>query len=112
MSHLAVLICRIEDENQPEQLTRLQRIDLPVVEVDQLQPETALDALESQTLAAGQEVMRQLLLREWEAVDRQLVENYQLLFPPGSGRARWVPATESGHPSGDAPPAAPGLLPP
>ena len=83
MSHLRVLICRVDDERHPEQMTELQRIDLPAVDPQQLTPATALDALEAQSLTTGQEVMRRLLGQQWQEVDRQLAAETQRLSPPG-----------------------------
>jgi hypothetical protein len=80
MSHLRVLICRVDEE----QMTELERIDLPAVDPQQLRPETALDALETQSLATGQEVMRRLLGQQWQEVDRQLAADTQRLSPPGN----------------------------
>ena len=82
MSHLRVLICRVDDENHPEQMTELQRIDLPAVDPQQLTPETALDTLEAQSLTTGQEVMRCLLGQQWQEVDRQLTAEAKRLSPP------------------------------
>ena len=84
MSHLRVLICRVDDEHHPEQMTELERIDLPAVAPQQLTPETAVDALETQSLATGQEVMRRLLGQQWQEVDRQLAAATQRLSPPGN----------------------------
>jgi hypothetical protein len=84
MSHLRVLICRVDDEQHPEQMTELQRIDLPAVDPQQLTPETAVDALEAQSLATGQEVTRRLLGQQWQEVDQQLAAEAQRLSPPGS----------------------------
>jgi hypothetical protein len=84
MSHLRVLICRVEDEQHPEQMTELQRIDLPAVDPQQLTPETAVDALESQSLATGQELMRRLLGQQWQELDQQLAAETKRLSPPGS----------------------------
>jgi hypothetical protein len=42
MSHLRVLICRVDDEANPDQMTELHSIDLPVVEPGKMRPETAL----------------------------------------------------------------------
>jgi len=83
MSHLRVLICRVDDEQHPDQMTELQRIDLPAPDLQQLTPETALDELETQSLATGQEVMRRLLGQQWQEVDRQLAADTQRLSPPG-----------------------------
>jgi hypothetical protein len=86
MSRFSVWICR-QDEDQPERLTPVRRIDVPVVSAEPLTPETALEELEAQTLATGQTVMRHLLLEQWQALDDQCVAEYQRLFPPGSDPA-------------------------
>jgi hypothetical protein len=82
MSRFSIWICR-EDEDQPERLTPVRRIEVPAVSAEQLTPETALEELEAQTLTTGQEVMRHLLLAQWQALDDQCVAEYQRLFPPG-----------------------------
>ncbi len=82
MSHLRVLICRVDDEAHPDQMTELHRFDLPAVDPGQMQPETALDELEAQVLAVGRGVMRHLLKSQWEEVDRLLVEQYRRRFSP------------------------------
>jgi len=82
MSHLRVLICRVDDEASPDQMTELHSIDLPAVEPGQMQQETALDELETEVLAVGQDVMRHLMKSQWEEVDRLLVEAYQRRFSP------------------------------
>jgi hypothetical protein len=82
MSHLRVLICRVDDEANPDQMTELHSIDLPDVEPEQMQPETALDELETEVLAVGQDVMRHLMKSQWAEVDRLLVEAYQRRFSP------------------------------
>lgn len=85
MSHLRVLICRVDDEANPDQMSELHSFDLPAVAPEQMEPETALDEMETEVLTIGQEVMRQLLKSQWEAVDRLLVEQYQEHFPPRDG---------------------------
>ena len=82
MSRFSIWICR-QDEDQPERLTPVRRIDVPTVSVDPRTPETTLEELEAQTLATGQVVMRQLLQAQWQALDAQCVADYQRLFPPG-----------------------------
>jgi hypothetical protein len=82
MSHLRVLICRVDDEAKPDQMTELHSVDLPGVDPGQMQPETALDELETEVLAVGQDVMRHLMKSQWEEVDRLLVEAYQRRFSP------------------------------
>ena len=83
MSHLCVLICRVDDDSNPDQMTELHRIDLPPADPSHLKPETSLDELETQTLAIGREVMRKLLVEQWKEIDRLPVEDYQKSFPPG-----------------------------
>src|SRR5437899_347598 len=73
MSRLRIVIQRIEDETQPERVIELDRIEVPHLDARSLEKETALDHLETQTLAQGQEVMRHLLVRQWEGVEQQLV---------------------------------------
>lgn len=85
MSHLRVLICRVDDETQPDQMTELHSFDAPNVDPDQLEPETALDEMEAGVLAVGQEVMRHLLKSQWEEVDKLLVEEYQRRSSPSDG---------------------------
>ena len=84
MSHLRVLICRVDDEH-PEQMTELQRLDLPAVDPQQLTPETAIDTLEAQSLATGQELIRRLLGQQWQELDQQLAAETKRLSPPGRG---------------------------
>ena len=62
MSRLRILICRVDDEEQPDQMTELHSFDVPAVAAEHLKPETALDELEAGVLTVGQEVMRRLQL--------------------------------------------------
>jgi len=87
MSHLRVLICRVDDEEQPDQMTELHSFDLTDIDPEQMKPETALDELETGVLTIGQEVMRHLLRSQWEEVDKLLVEQYQEHFSPSGGEA-------------------------
>jgi hypothetical protein len=108
MSRYYVLICRCDDDTQPDHLTELDRIEVATPDAGSLQKETALDHLEALTLAKGQEVMRHLLVRQWEHVDAQLAESHRELFSPVSGEGGRPPAPQSGQPAGDSPSAAPG----
>ena len=58
MSRLCILLCRVEDEADPDTLTELHRVDLPAVESARLAPETARDPLEARALTPGNEGMR------------------------------------------------------
>lgn len=83
MSHLRVLICRVEDD--PKEMTELHRFDLPGVDPEKLSPETALDEMEGRMLDCGQKITGYLLRQQWVDIDEQLVEKYQQAFPPWSG---------------------------
>ena len=110
MSRFRIVIQRLDDDD-PEGVTELDRIEVPAPDLCSLQKETALDQLETQTLVAGQEVMRHLLVRQWERVDQLLVERHQELFPPRAPEAGRPCSPEGGQPGGDpapAPPIAPG----
>lgn len=87
MSYLRVLICRVDDEAHPEHMTELHSFDLPAVEPGALNPETALDELETDVLRVGQQLMRQLLQAEWAEVDERLTAEYQAHFSPSDGDA-------------------------
>jgi hypothetical protein len=104
MSRFRIVLQRIDDD---ERVTELDRIDVPAPDLASLQKETALDQLETQTLTSGHEVMRHLLVRQWERVDQLLVDQHQELFPPVSLEAGRSPTPEGGQPGGDPPPAPP-----
>ena len=104
MSRFRIVLQRIEDD---ERVTELDRIDVPAPDLASLQKETALDQLEVQTLTSGHEVMRHLLVRQWERVDQLLVDQHQDLFPPVSPEAGRAPTPEGGQPGGHPAPAPP-----
>jgi hypothetical protein len=85
MSRLRILICRVDDEDQPDQMTELHSLDVPDIDLDQLEPGTALDEMEDGVLTIGQDVMRYLLKSQWEEVDKLLVEQYRQRFSPSGG---------------------------
>jgi hypothetical protein len=87
MSHLRVLICRVDDEAHPDHMTELHSFDLPAVELEALKPENALDELETGVLRLGHELMRHLLQAEWAEVDERLTTEYQARFSPSGGHA-------------------------
>jgi hypothetical protein len=107
MSRYYVLICRCDDDTQPDQLTELDRIEVATPDARSLQKETALDHLEALTLAKGQEVMRHLLVGQWEHVDAQLAESHRELFSPVPGDGGRASLDQGGQPAGDSvsPPA-------
>jgi hypothetical protein len=109
MSRWCVLICRREDEQQPEQLTEVHRIELPGPDVARLAAEGALDQLEADASAVGQAVIRSLIEQQWEEVDAQATAAHERLFPPGAGAPGGIRAPQGGEPGG-APPSAPASL--
>ena len=60
MRRIRVLICSIE-EDTPDDMTELACFELPATDVMTLQPETALDALETTTHATGNAILRRLV---------------------------------------------------
>ena len=81
MSHIRVLICRVEDES-PDQMTELAQVDLPEIDLSALQPETTLDDLEASTQKAGAAILQRLLQAQWEEVDAELTQKTRQAFPP------------------------------
>ena len=108
MSRYYVLICRCDDDTLPDQMTELDRIEVATPDARSLTKETALDHLEALTLAQGHEVMRHLLVRQWERVDAQLAAHHRELFSPVPGKGGRSSPDQSGQPPGDPPSAPPG----
>ena len=81
MSHIRVLICRVNDPTS-DQMTELAAFDLPAADVTTLQPETALDDLETTTHTTGTAILRRVLQAQWELLDGQLTDQYRQGFFP------------------------------
>ena len=81
MSHIRVLICRVDDPKS-ETMTELAAFDLPQADVTTLQPQTALDDLEITTHTAGTAILRHLFQAQWEQLDAQLTEQHCQRFSP------------------------------
>ncbi len=60
MSHIRVLICRVDD---------------PATE-------TALDDLETTTQATGNAILKRVLQAQWDTIDATLVEQHRQRFSP------------------------------
>jgi hypothetical protein len=71
MRRIRVLICSM-DEQTPDEMTELACFDLPATDVTTLQPETALDQLETTTHETGNAILRHLLQTQWETIDTAL----------------------------------------
>ena len=87
MSHIRILICRVDDPAS-DQMTELAAFDLPPTDVSALQPETALDELETTTHQTGNAILRRTLQAQWDLIDTQLTERHRQRFPPGGSCRR------------------------
>ena len=81
MSHIRVLICRVDDPAS-DQMTELAAFDLPATDVAALQPETALDALETTTHETGNAILRRTLQAQWDLIDAELTDQHRQSFSP------------------------------
>jgi hypothetical protein len=87
MSHIRVLICRVDDP-ATDQMPELAAFDVPATDVTALQPETALDdlettdGLETTTQATGNAILKRVLQAQWDTIDATLVEQHCQAFPP------------------------------
>jgi len=64
MSHIRVLICRVDDPAS-DQMTELAAFDLPQTDLTTLKPETALDDLETTTHTTGNAILQRVLQAQW-----------------------------------------------
>jgi hypothetical protein len=81
MSHIRVLICRVDDPTS-DQLTELATFDLPAADAATLQPDAALDNLETTTHTTPNAILRRVLQAQWELLDAQLTAQYRQRFFP------------------------------
>ena len=81
MSHIRVLICRVDDPIT-DQMIELAAFNLPAADVTTLQPETALDELETTTQATGNAILKRVLQAQWDTIDAALVEQHRQRFSP------------------------------
>ena len=84
MSHIRVIVCRVDDPTS-EQMTELATFDLPALDVSRLQPETALDELETTTQETGTAILRRTLQAQWDLIDAELTDQHRQSFPPSTG---------------------------
>ena len=81
MSHIRVLICHVDNPTN-DQLTELAAFDLPAADAATLQPDAALDNLETTTHTTGNAILRRVLQAQWELLDAQLTAQYRQRFSP------------------------------
>jgi len=84
MSHIRVLICRVDDAAS-EWMTELAAFDLPPSDVSALQPETALDELETTTHQTGNAILRRTRQAQWDLIDAELTDQHGQAFSPSGG---------------------------
>ncbi len=89
MSHIRVLICRVDDPTT-DQMTELAAFDLPTPDVATLDPTTTLDDLETVTQQTGNAILRRVLQAQWELIDAALVAQHRQRCVP-------QPVTADGH---------------
>jgi hypothetical protein len=76
MVHLRVTISLI-DEDYPDGVgVELSRTELPKFEITTKTDRVTLEDIEEQTLSIGHEVMRQMLISQWEIADQEQVIAY------------------------------------
>ncbi len=88
MSHIRVLICRVDDPTS-DQLTELAAFDFPAAAVAALQPQTALDDLETTTSTTGNAVVRRVLQPQWQTIDATLLDQDRQAVSPRGRPCRW-----------------------
>ncbi len=84
MRHIRVLVCEVDDAT-PDTMRELAAFDLPPTDVSALQPETALDELETTTQETGNAILRRTLQAQWDLIDTQLTEQHRQSFSPSGG---------------------------
>jgi hypothetical protein len=87
MRHIRVLICRVDDPVS-DQMTELAAFDLPPADVAALQPETALDELETTTHQTGNAILRRTLQAQWDLIDAELTDQHRQRFSPSAHPGR------------------------
>lgn len=75
MSHLSVMIVRVDDEN-PEKLTEIWRRSLPQIILEGLAAEKYLDEMEGTVLDVGREMNQNLFLEHWRLTDQAFTTRY------------------------------------
>jgi hypothetical protein len=80
MRHIRVLICRVDDPAS-DQMSERAAFDLPATDVSTLQPETALDALETTTHETGNAILRRTFQAQSDLIDAELTEQHRRAFP-------------------------------
>ncbi len=80
MRRIRVLVCSV-DEDAPDEMTELASFEFPAPNVTALQPETALDDLETTTHEIGTTILRRVFQAQWDVLDARLTELHRQHFP-------------------------------
>ncbi len=81
MSRIRILVVKVEDDD-PDTMSELASFDMPEMDLEKLQPETALDDLEMSTYEIGTEALKKVLQARWEEIDKQLADKSRQSFSP------------------------------
>lgn len=76
MVHLRVTISLIDEDFPDAAEVELSRTELPKFKIKKASARETLEAIEEQTLNTGHEVMRQMLISQWEIADQEQVITY------------------------------------
>ena len=87
MSRVGLMVYRVEDSGQIEQLSELAPFEMSDVREADLTPTIYLDSLEREVMTKGWEAMRALMVAQWQLTDEMLVAQYrqQALTTIGDG---------------------------
>jgi hypothetical protein len=77
MSQLVMMIARMDEFDNPGQLTEIWRQALPEVELRGLEPEQYLNGVEERVMEVGWQAMRQMLVEQGRLTDQQLVARFR-----------------------------------
>ncbi len=76
MSRVGLMVYRIDDSAQGEQLSELASFEMPEVGEIAWTPQTYLDNLEREVMVKGWEAMRALMVGQWQLTDEMMVSQY------------------------------------
>ncbi len=76
MSRAGLMVYRIDDSDQGEQLSELASFEMPDVGETAWTPQIYLDNLEREVMVRGWEAMRALMIGQWQLTDEMMVARY------------------------------------
>jgi hypothetical protein len=81
ISHIRVLLCRLDDPAS-HQLSQLAAFELSAADAATLQPDAALDALQTTTHTRATAMLRRVLQAQSQLLDAQLTAQYRQPLSP------------------------------